>query len=195
MQWFCCFQKISSKMKCHGEQTWLVVICRQKEVFFVWRGARPIRRDSHLAYRFVSMCRFSHLRFHSNINYQTNNQFTPQSKRKEYMVLKGGYKYGRDIKELPLTDVPQLLICVKKPERIPTFQARRRRAAFKTQVCMATAWLSVSYSSCDALSSLERLTKQQISTRHIIAQIGRKNIIFYHSKASSDFEKTYYTAF
>ena len=54
---------------------------------------------------------------------------------------------------------------------------------------MATAWLSVSYSSCDALSSLERLTKQQISTRHIIAQIGRKNIIFYHSKASSDFEK------
>ena len=74
----------------HGEQTWLVVICRQKEVFFVWRGARPICRHRHLADRFVSMYRFSHLRFHSNLIYQANNQFTPQSKRKEYMVVKGG---------------------------------------------------------------------------------------------------------
>ena len=192
MQWFCYFQKISSKMK-WLQSWWANLACSnlqaKRSLLCMKRGASdPPTQSSCRSFR-KYVLDLATLEF-TQTNY---NQFTPQSKRKEYMVLKGGYKYGRDIKELPLTDVPQLLICVKKPERIPTFQARRRRAAFKTQVCMATAWLSVSYLSCDALSSLERLTKQQISTRHIIAQIGRKNIIFYHSKASSDFEKTYCT--
>ena len=112
MQWFCYFQKISSKMK--WLQSWWANLAysnlqAKRSLLCMKRGASdPPTQSSCRSFR-KYVLDLATLEF-TQTNY---NQFTPQSKRKEYMVLKGGYKYGRDIKELPLTDVPQLLICVK----------------------------------------------------------------------------------